>query len=50
MSAYLIDQDGGSLGIRNEGLLDSALFQLQATWGREFLYPTILEQADAYLF
>jgi death-on-curing protein len=41
---------GGSLGIRDEGLLDSAISQPQATFGGQLLHPTILEQAAAYLF
>lgn len=46
----LIRQDGGSFGIRDEGLLDSAIYQPQATFGGELLHPTIAEQAAAYLF
>jgi death-on-curing protein len=46
----LIREYGGSLGIRDEGLLESAIFQPQATFGGEFLHPTITEQAAAYLF
>ncbi|MTJ09565.1 MULTISPECIES: type II toxin-antitoxin system death-on-curing family toxin [unclassified Anabaena] len=41
---------GGSYGIRDEGLLDSAIYQPQASFGGEFLHPTIYEQAAAYLF
>lgn len=41
---------GGSLGIRDEGLLESALAQTQASFGGEFLHPTIYEQAAAYLY
>jgi death on curing protein len=41
---------GGSLGIRDEGLLESALAQPQATFGGEFLHATIYEQAAAYLY
>jgi death-on-curing protein len=41
---------GGSDGIRDEGLLESALAQPQATFGGEFLHPTIPEQAAAYLY
>jgi len=32
---------GGLLGIRDEGLLDSAIYQPQASFGGEFLHPTI---------
>jgi len=41
---------GGLPGIRDEGLLESAISQPQATFGEEFLHPTIFEQAAAYLF
>jgi death on curing protein len=41
---------GGLSGIRDEGLLESAISQPQATFGGEFLHPTIVEQAAAYLF
>lgn len=45
-----ISRYGGSFGIRDEGLLDSAIYQPQATFGGELLHPTIFEQAAAYLF
>jgi death on curing protein len=41
---------GGTTGIRDEGLLDSALAQPQATFGGELLHPTIYEQAATYLY
>ncbi|MBH8571960.1 type II toxin-antitoxin system death-on-curing family toxin [Nostocaceae cyanobacterium CENA369] len=41
---------GGSLGIRDEGLLESAISQPKATFGGQLLHPTIFEQAAAYLF
>ncbi|WP_223257472.1 type II toxin-antitoxin system death-on-curing family toxin [Phormidesmis priestleyi] len=41
---------GGATGVRDEGLLDSALAQPQATFGGEFLHSTIYEQASAYLY
>lgn len=41
---------GGTPGIRDEGLLDSALAQPQATFAGELLHPTIHEQAAAYLY
>ncbi len=41
---------GGTSGIRDEGLLDSALAQPQATFGGQFLHPTLPEQAAAYLY
>ncbi|MEI1376047.1 type II toxin-antitoxin system death-on-curing family toxin [Nostoc sp. UHCC 0926] len=46
----LVSETGESLNILNEGLLDSALYSPQATFGGEYLHPTIYEQASAYLF
>ncbi|MFN2524813.1 MAG: type II toxin-antitoxin system death-on-curing family toxin [Actinomycetota bacterium] len=46
----LIARFGGDPGIRDEGLLDSALAQPLATYGGELLHPTLFEQAAAYLF
>ncbi|MFQ3615627.1 MAG: type II toxin-antitoxin system death-on-curing family toxin [Cyanobacteriota bacterium] len=45
-----IDSFGGSLGVRDQGLLESALAQPQATFGGEFLHTTIAQQAAAYLY
>ena len=45
-----IQRFGGTNGVRDEGLLDSALAQPQATFGGELLHPTIGEQATAYLY
>lgn len=41
---------GGTAGIRDIGLLESALAQPQTTFGGELLHPTLYEQAAAYLF
>jgi death on curing protein len=51
----LIHQDqiisfGGSNGIRDQGLLESALAQPQVTFGGQFLHPNIHQQAAAYLY
>jgi death on curing protein len=46
----LIDLLGGMPGIRDEGLLESALSQPQATFFGELLHPTIHAQAAAYLY
>lgn len=46
----LIGQYGGSLELLDEGLLESALYQPQASFSGEFLHQTIYEQAAAYLF
>lgn len=45
-----VESFGGTPGVRDEGLLDSALAQPQATFGGELLHPTIHEQAAAYLY
>jgi death on curing protein len=45
-----IQRFGGTSGVRDEGLLDSALAQPQATFGGELLHSTIHEQAAAYLY
>ena len=45
-----ISSFGGSVGIRDEGLLESALAQPQVTYAGELLHPTIHEQAAAYLY
>ena len=41
---------GGSSGVRDLGLLDSALGSVSATFGGEFLHASIFEMAAAYLF
>jgi death-on-curing protein len=41
---------GGTSGVRDEGLLESALAQPQATFDEQFLHSTIYEQAAAYLY
>ncbi len=46
----LIQRYGGSLGIRDEKLLDSALAQPRMTIGGKFLHKTIFDKAAAYGF
>ncbi len=48
--ARQIERFGGSSGIRDQGLLESALAQPEATFGGEYLHPTLPEQAAAYLY
>ena len=48
--ARQIERFGGTPGVRDEGLLESALAQPKATFGGQFLHPTIREQAAAYLY
>lgn len=45
----LIAKFGGSLGIRDDGLLESAVFRCQATFGGADLYQTIFDKAAAIL-
>lgn len=45
-----IERFGGTPGLRDEGLLESALAQPQATFGGALLHPTLAEQAAAYLY
>lgn len=50
MHRDLIESWGGAHGVRDEGALESALAQPQATAGGVLLHPTIQAQAAAYLF
>jgi death-on-curing protein len=50
LHADQISSFGGTPGVRDEGLLESALAQPQATFGGDFLHRTISEQAAAYLY
>ena len=45
-----IAQHGGDPGVRDEGLLESALAQPQAGFGGEYLHKDLFEMAAAYLF
>lgn len=46
----IIQQSGGSMGVRDVGALESALAQPQMTFGGEELYPTLVEKASALGF
>ena len=46
----IIEQSGGSTGMRDIGLLESALAQPLMTFGGEDLYPTLGEKASAMCF
>ena len=41
---------GGSSGVRDVGLLASAIGSVQATFGGVFLHETIFEMAAAFLY
>lgn len=45
-----IDRYGGSHGVRDHGLLDSALAQPQVGLGEEYAHKDLFEMAAAYLF
>lgn len=45
-----VESFGGSLGIRDYGLLESAVFQPQASFNGQLLHPDIYSQAAAYLY
>ena len=46
----MVEQYGGSAGIRDQGLLESAVAMPQAGFGDQYLHSTIFEMAAAYLF
>lgn len=45
----LVKRFGGSLGLRDLGLLESAVARPQASFGGEDLYPTIFDKAAALM-
>ena len=45
-----IERYGGSLGVRDWGLLQSAVAMPAATFGGQFLHTDLCEMAAAYLF
>jgi len=46
----MIERYGGSAGIRDIGLLQSAVAMPQASFGGQFLHADLFERAAAYLF
>lgn len=48
--AAQIEEHGGAPGLRDEGLLDSALAQPMASFGGQYLHSDLFEMAAAYLF
>jgi death on curing protein len=49
LHARLVQRTGGSGGVRDIGLLDSALARPQATFGGEDLYPSLWHKAAALM-
>ena len=45
---FQIERHGGSRGLRDRGLLESALAVPAATFDGEFLHPSVFEMAAAY--
>lgn len=45
-----LERYGGAQGIRDEGLLESAIAMPQQAFGGVLLHPDIFSQASAYLF
>lgn len=45
-----VDLYGGEHGLRDMGLLESAIAQPQATFGSEYLHTDVYQMAAAYLF
>lgn len=43
----IVEETGGSAGIRDDGLLQSALARPRTTFGGQELYPTLFEKAAA---
>lgn len=48
LHATLIDRHGGGHGLRDAGLLESAVMAPQQTFGGEFLYKSLAEMGVAY--
>jgi len=50
LHADQIERYGGGLGVRDLGLLQSALAMPKASFSGQYLHPTLHEMAAAYLF
>jgi len=48
--ARVIDEFGGDMGLRDRGLLESAVAMPQSTFGGTFLHADLAEKAAAYHF
>ena len=46
----VLDSSGGSAGVRDLGVVESAVAQPRATFGGEDLYPTLITKAAALCF
>ena len=45
-----LEREGGSQGIRDRGLLESAVASPRQSFGREMLHPDVASMAAAYLY
>ena len=43
----IVQQSGGSVGLRDEGLFESAVYRPQASFGGQDLYPDLFSKAAA---
>jgi len=43
----VIQRSGGTLGLRDEGVLESAVYRPQASFGGQDLYPDLFSKAAA---
>ena len=50
LHALVLERSGGSAGLRDEGALESAVAQPQASFGGEDLYPSLVEKAAALAY
>ena len=50
LHAELIGKYGGTPGVRDPGLLESAIAMPQSSFGGQFLHGDVVEMAAAYLF
>ncbi|MFW5829497.1 MAG: type II toxin-antitoxin system death-on-curing family toxin [Planctomycetota bacterium] len=48
--AQMVEHYGGARGVRDLGLLQSAVAMPQASYGGQVLHPTVFDQAAAYLY
>lgn len=46
----LIEKTGGSYGLRDRGLLESAVFSAQSSFGESEAYPTVEEKAARLMY
>ncbi|NJL55753.1 type II toxin-antitoxin system death-on-curing family toxin [bacterium] len=46
----IVEESGGALGLRDVGLLESAVNQPRMTFGEQELYPTLIDKASALCF